>query len=306
MKTTKTFSIEEDIYEKFEDICKFKGMNKSNIIQKSIKQFIVDNYEIDKNINYRIKGDKNDDILQIINKEDNYIILSNGNKIDIYTFEKIYERANIDVENVLKQINKNINHDADVDVIDPDFLNKPSINIQNAKNIIENIDIKKNLESEAKGELKTKITINEDSIIDDEDNLFTYDFLSKSDTKTINEHNKKKEQEILNEVIYNSLLTENNKMTGPDNSITDTIIENVIVIPENIITYNTKKKIKHLKNNLTNRCNGPISIIEDGNILTEQCLLVIKVPGEMKPNEIEIRELVRKHGLAHNLQFIYN
>lgn len=144
-KITKTFSIDEKKYEKFEEICKMKAINKSSMIQMAIDQFIVDNYDIDTNIRYKLVGDKTNEFVQIKEKIDKYIVLNNGNQLDIYTFEKMYESFDADVAKVLEEIDPTKKFDEDdvddVDEVYPNILYSSSLSMDKIKQVFENIDI---------------------------------------------------------------------------------------------------------------------------------------------------------------------
>jgi len=85
-KISRTFSIDHKIYEKFEDICKSKNINKSKVIQDSIKNFIGENYDIDFNTDYKLKFGDNTEIVKITKKESEFVLLSNGNKMNIFDY----------------------------------------------------------------------------------------------------------------------------------------------------------------------------------------------------------------------------
>ena len=96
-KIPRRFSIDDKLYQKFEDICKRKKINKSIILRDAIKKFITDNYDIDRNQTYKIKNSINEDYVTITGKDAGYLILSNGNRIDINDFELIYEAEDLKV-----------------------------------------------------------------------------------------------------------------------------------------------------------------------------------------------------------------
>ena len=54
MKTTKTYSIEEDLYNMFDKLCNRKNLNKSSIIREYIATFVDENYDCDTKAFYRM------------------------------------------------------------------------------------------------------------------------------------------------------------------------------------------------------------------------------------------------------------
>jgi len=90
-KITRTFSIDEKTYKRFENVCKFKNVNKSKILQECVNKFIVDNFYINEQINYTIKNDDDYELYTVVKKEGEFIHLNNGNVLNIFDFEKIYE-----------------------------------------------------------------------------------------------------------------------------------------------------------------------------------------------------------------------
>jgi len=107
-KITRTFSIESDMFSKFEDICKNKELNKSKVLQDCIKSFVIDNFEI-KNKSFQLKDDDSYEPVTILSKEDNMFHLSDGNILNIVTFEKIYEEIDsfvLETKDYIETLNK--------------------------------------------------------------------------------------------------------------------------------------------------------------------------------------------------------
>jgi len=125
-KISRTFSIESKVYDKFEDICKSKNINKSVVIQDAIKNFIGENYDIDLDADYKLKYGDSKEIVKIINKESEFILLSNGNKMNVFDFEMLYEEEDQGVKQVLRDLQSEKGVDVD-DVVEPDILDKTSV-----------------------------------------------------------------------------------------------------------------------------------------------------------------------------------
>jgi len=105
--TTKTFSIDSELYKKFEKLCESRSITKSKIIQKAIKQFLVDNIPME-NTFYVLKHDLEIcNYLTITDKEDEFVVLSNGSKINVFDFDKIYEEVDSGVIKTLDIIRNN-------------------------------------------------------------------------------------------------------------------------------------------------------------------------------------------------------
>ncbi len=138
-KISKTFSVEEKIYEKFESICELKSINKSNIIQKAITEFIGKNYDINKDKLYKMRYGDISDIVKIESNENEFITLSNGNRFNIFDFEMLYEEYDSVVENVLSELG--LSKD-DVDIVDPDMMDKKvlGLNPNDVKTLFDKID----------------------------------------------------------------------------------------------------------------------------------------------------------------------
>ena len=140
---TKTFSIDDELYESFERTCRFKNINKSSLFQEFIKNYITDNYIIDLTKTYRIKGDKKGKVLTVKSKEEGYLILSNGNKLEFDDFDKCYESTDIDVERVLHELNPDVELPQE-EIINPtDFLNNSILVSDLIKSMVDKIDISK-------------------------------------------------------------------------------------------------------------------------------------------------------------------
>ncbi len=146
-KISRTFSIDHKIYEKFEDICKSKNINKSKVIQDSIKNFIGENYDIDFNTDYKLKFGDNTEIVKITKKESEFVLLSNGNKMNIFDFEMLYEEEDQGVKQVLKDLQSEKGVDVD-ETIDPSEMFHKSVfgNPETVKKMFDNIDVKRFLE----------------------------------------------------------------------------------------------------------------------------------------------------------------
>jgi len=133
----KTYSVDEELYTKFNEICEIKKIKKSEILQNAITNFIIDNFDIDENTKYRIISNNNAPAIHIKEKDGEFLLLSNGNKIHVFDFEQIYEPVDVDVENVLEHLTKNkLNLSIDMTPVDDDFLTKPFFNPKIAEDLV--------------------------------------------------------------------------------------------------------------------------------------------------------------------------
>ena len=138
-KITKTYSVDSDIYEKFDRISNSKNLNKSNFLETKIKEYINDNVDInfDNEYFYNSIGEV-DENLRIINKSiinnDLYLNLSDGNVLKYDIFDKICSIATKKVNPEEFFINENVNENTEI--INPDnFFN------YDAKSLFKEIEI---------------------------------------------------------------------------------------------------------------------------------------------------------------------
>jgi hypothetical protein len=156
-KITKTFSIEEKLYDKFELVCKSKGINKSKILQDAIKTFIGQNYEINKKLSYKLKYDENSEPTHIIDKDLDFFILDNGNKINIFDFEILYEEFDDYVSNVLNNLKNETETETESVVVDPNILNTTVFNIDDLKKMVSNVNENENENIDNSDELLVRL-----------------------------------------------------------------------------------------------------------------------------------------------------
>jgi hypothetical protein len=104
MKTTKTFSIESGVYEIFDNICKEKSLNKSELIEDGVKKIILDKYNVDYNSKWFYIGvqkvsDNFQNAKEILNK-----IIETVNNKDL-SFVADFKDIKYDaIESILKNI----------------------------------------------------------------------------------------------------------------------------------------------------------------------------------------------------------
>lgn len=127
MKITKTYSIEQTIFDAFDRLTNEKNINKSSFIEKSIKNFLKENGEdfidyVDKV--YSLRGDETH-VVSVISQESNYYVLDNGCKIPKILFYQMYkELESVDPEsffnntievykNIVDSLNPNVNDPID-------------------------------------------------------------------------------------------------------------------------------------------------------------------------------------------------
>jgi len=133
---SKTFSIDEKLYKRFESICKTKNLNKSAVLQAAIKDFVAENFDVDKDVLYRLKVNPDAELVKVEKKEKDFIILNNGNRINIFDFEILYESQDPGVGQVLDELisersgilgrSKDIINTDDT-VVSPEILTKPFV-----------------------------------------------------------------------------------------------------------------------------------------------------------------------------------
>jgi len=179
MKTfTKTYSIEKEIFNKFDLVCSNRKLNKSKVIQECIKNFIIDDFDFEGKTFFLKIDDDNYNPITILKKENDKLHLSDGNILNYFLFEKIYieedpyvkktlevinvynsgkifkdvlEKAiepNDYTSNIIKEAEKlNDKKEEEIEVktetVNPDFLNHCNIDPEAVKTFVNNIDLEK-------------------------------------------------------------------------------------------------------------------------------------------------------------------
>ena len=97
-KITKTYSIQESIYKRFDELCKDKNINRSRFIETKINEFIIENWTSSLEGVYSFMGTEQYVKVTKVEIDDgiSYVILSNGNKLNLDDFEKIYTEKMVD------------------------------------------------------------------------------------------------------------------------------------------------------------------------------------------------------------------
>jgi len=173
MKTfTKTYSIEKEIFNKFDSICSSRKLNKSKVIQECIKNFIIDDFDFEgKTFFLKIDDDDSYNPITILKKENDKLYLSDGNILNYFLFEKIYVEEDPYVKKTLEDINgyksgnifkealekaietndytSNIEEEKEYEIevktetVNPNFLNQCNIDPEAVKTFVNNIDLEK-------------------------------------------------------------------------------------------------------------------------------------------------------------------
>lgn len=136
MKVSKTYSIEHTLFEKFDEICKRKDINRSQWMEEQIKAFVAKEMTFDAKF-YKLKLDNHNNYVSVKERKDNFVIMSNGNQIDVFDFDKIYEEVDPYVNSVVSAINGDTNEE--VKEVKPEIL-ETGLNPEKIKNFFENID----------------------------------------------------------------------------------------------------------------------------------------------------------------------
>jgi len=90
MKTTKTYSIEESIFNAFDSLTSERNINKSSFIEESIRKFLKDNDMDFVDKLYCLKTNQNH-IVTVISQDKSYYTLDDGSKIQKILFMQIFE-----------------------------------------------------------------------------------------------------------------------------------------------------------------------------------------------------------------------
>lgn len=139
MKVSKTYSIEHTLFEKFDEICKRKDINRSQWMEDKVREFVSKEMIIDTNTYWKLRmDDEPTNYVSVKERKDNFVIMSNGNHIDVFDFEKMYEEVDPYVNKVLSSINGETG-DMKVKEVQPEIL-ETGLNPEKIKNFFENID----------------------------------------------------------------------------------------------------------------------------------------------------------------------
>jgi hypothetical protein len=90
MKTTKTYSIDEAIYNAFDSLTSQKNINKSSFIEECIKKFLKEN-DIDFIDKLYVLKDDPTTVVTVISQDSTYYFLDNGSKIQKILFMQIFK-----------------------------------------------------------------------------------------------------------------------------------------------------------------------------------------------------------------------
>jgi hypothetical protein len=92
-KVTKTYSVDEKIFEAFDNLAEEKNINKSSFIENCINKFVDDNNMgfVDKK--YVLKTNP-DYVVSVKRKDDTFYYLNDGSKIPIILFMQMYKETN--------------------------------------------------------------------------------------------------------------------------------------------------------------------------------------------------------------------
>ena len=164
---SRTFSVSDKLYEKFETICKSKGIKKSIILQEAIKNYIGENYIIDTNIHYKLKHISDSDLVKILRKEKDFIILDNGNKMNIFDFEALYVEEDLGVKGVLEYFESEKSISDDEEQIGADFLNKSFLEGERVKNIFNDLKIDNSKTPDTKTKIRDLTKEDDNPLIED-------------------------------------------------------------------------------------------------------------------------------------------
>jgi metal-responsive CopG/Arc/MetJ family transcriptional regulator len=89
-KITKTYSIDQKIYETFNQITEQKNINKSSFIEKCINNYINENKSVEFGNMYKSKYDENYRV-SISSEDNNFYYLSNGSRIEKNLFKMTFD-----------------------------------------------------------------------------------------------------------------------------------------------------------------------------------------------------------------------
>lgn len=233
MKVTKTYSIDESLFEIFDSLTNEKNINKSSFIEDVIKKYIKDNDMDTINKQYISKSDP-DHIVTVLQQDQTYYILDDGSKIQRILFLHLFKPfTGVDTE---------------------DFFSKTNYVFEDIVEHIKKIDTR-NIVEYSNDTIKSKIT--------DYQTLYEKP-LTGEDVK-IKKPEKSEKSESINEIdpniffgksnsiikdIVDQLRQNNNQDQKLDHSIYDTMMENrqkILDIEDDIMIHQWKNSMETRK-----------------------------------------------------------
>lgn len=91
-KITKTYSVDEKIYEAFEQVADSKNINKSSFIEGCINKYLEDNNRHGVSKVFELKTDPNYKV-SIMRQDDTFYYLNDGSKMPIILFMQMYRET---------------------------------------------------------------------------------------------------------------------------------------------------------------------------------------------------------------------
>jgi len=98
-KITKTYSIDQKIYEAFDQVADENNINKSSFIEGCISKYINENKREFINKVYVLKTNPNY-TTTIVSRDDTFYFLKDGSKIPIILFMQMYKEMDVDANNL--------------------------------------------------------------------------------------------------------------------------------------------------------------------------------------------------------------
>jgi len=251
---SKTYSVDEELYVKFNEICEIKKIKKSEILQDAITKFIVDNFDDDDSVKYRMIHNEYSAAIHIVKKDGEFLTLSNENKLNIFDFEQIYKPVDVDVEQVLEHLTKskpNTKIVFDETPVEDDFFKKPFIDPNIAEDLLKGKGIFNNTK-----ELKIKDTWNENNIynkdkrIRESDTFIVDNRTMEEKSENLLENWRINNKDTINKISGSTVLKNESFSWSPIDDINKRISELKINQSEKITFSSNHEKIKHLYSTL--------------------------------------------------------
>lgn len=142
MKQKVKINISDTLFNRYAKICNGFKLDPYKELETMMSEYIASSLEFKEDICYQLKTDVESDAITITKRENNFLTLSNGNRIHVLDFEKLYEGLDPMVRRVLEQLDFAPPLKVDfVEGIDVEtFMNGTKTIIENITNEIKNID----------------------------------------------------------------------------------------------------------------------------------------------------------------------
>lgn len=104
MKAKTQIKVNSNLFSRYAQVCAKDKQDPYFQLEKCMREYIATTLIFDPKLNYRLRIDEEVDAVTIVERIDNFILLSNRNQIHVLDFEKLYEALDPGVNKVLKEL----------------------------------------------------------------------------------------------------------------------------------------------------------------------------------------------------------